>query len=105
MWMPVKQVTEQKPPSRRRHEPLGNGLHRTVTGSSLSLADLQTLTEKAQEQECPKTPSSLGGRTPRSNSGLSLTSGSRASSIVQACPLTSEKDFCFSCVLARLLLN
>ena len=103
--MPVKQVTEQKPPSRRRHEPLGNGLHRTVTGSSLSLADLQTLTEKAQEQECPKTPSSLGGRTPRSNSGLSLTSGSRASSIVQACPLTSEKDFCFSCVLARLLLN
>ena len=87
------QVTEQKPPSRRRHEPVGNGLHRTVTGSSLRLADLQALTEKAQEQECPKTPSSLGGRTPRSNSALSLASGSRASSIVQvllptSCPLT-----------------
>lgn len=79
-------VTEQKPPSRRRQEPLGNGLHRTVTGSSLKLSELNDYIEKAGEQECPKTPSSHGGRTPRSLSGMSLNSGSRSSSIVQIQP-------------------
>ena len=72
-----------KPPAAPRHAPLGNGLHRTVTGSSLQLHELNQLMDKAGEQECPQTPSSIGARTPRSNSGFSLTSGSRNSSIVQ----------------------
>ena len=72
-----------KPLAGPRHAPLGNGLHRTVTGSALQLHELNQLLEKAGEQECPQAPSSIGARTPRSNSGFSLTSGSRASSIVQ----------------------
>ena len=74
------QVLEPKPLSQPKREPLGPGMHRSITGSSLKLSELNGLVEKAGDCD-PGTPGSRSGRTPRSMSGISMSS--RSSSIVQ----------------------
>ena len=68
-------------------------MHRSVTGSSLRLAELNDLVDKAGESEVG-TPNSRSGRTPRSQSGMSL--GSRSSSIIQVSPPPGQRRLVLS---------